>query len=183
MRLIHRYLLAAAVTAMAHCAASAQVRDDRYSGVTGSIPPAAIASPAGGPDWSGESGSSGDPRMTAAAIRAAAANFRWLPRSPVAAGGAARHFAQRLCRLYRGADAGPAHHGSARRAAGIYQVVLGLSRSLGERRAYRAGPRAACSATARPSMRWNAPTALTAISSPRSGAWRPTMARSAAIVR
>lgn len=75
MRLIHRYLLAAAVTAMAHCAASAQVRDDRFPGVTGSIPPAAMASPAGGPAWSGESGSSGDPRMTAAAIRAAAENF------------------------------------------------------------------------------------------------------------
>src|SRR5512141_2804113 len=75
MRLIHRYVMAAAVTAIACCGASAQVRDDRYSGVTGTIPPAAMASPAGAPAWSGESGSSGDPHMTAAAIRAAAASF------------------------------------------------------------------------------------------------------------
>ena len=76
MRLIDRYVLAAAVMAITCCGATAQVRDDRYPGVTGSIPPAAIASPAGGPAWSGESGSSGDPRMTAAAIRAAATDFR-----------------------------------------------------------------------------------------------------------
>ncbi len=75
MRLIHRYLLAAVLMVAAGAAAMAQTRDDRYSGVTGTIPPAAVASPAGGPDWSGESGSSGDPRMTAAAIRAAAVNF------------------------------------------------------------------------------------------------------------
>jgi lytic murein transglycosylase len=68
--------LAAAVTAITCSGATAQLRDDRYPGVTGSIPPAAIASPASGPAWSGESGSSGDPRMTAAAIRAAAADFR-----------------------------------------------------------------------------------------------------------
>ena len=72
MRLIHRYVLAAAVTAIACSGASAQVRDDRYSGITGSIPPAAVAAPG----WSGESGSSGDPRMTAEAIRAAAADFQ-----------------------------------------------------------------------------------------------------------
>jgi lytic murein transglycosylase len=76
MRLIRRYVLAAAVTAITCSGATAQLRDDRYPGVTGSIPPAAIASPASGPAWSGESGSSGDPRMTAAAIRAAAADFR-----------------------------------------------------------------------------------------------------------
>src|SRR5664279_437195 len=68
MRLIHRYLLAAVLMVAAGAAAMAQTRDDRYSGVTGTIPPAAVASPAGGPDWSGESGSSGDPRMTAAAV-------------------------------------------------------------------------------------------------------------------
>jgi lytic murein transglycosylase len=72
MRLIHRYALAAAVTALACSGASAQVRDDSYPAVTGSIPPAAAAAPA----WSGESGSSGDPRMTAQAIRAAAADFQ-----------------------------------------------------------------------------------------------------------
>ncbi len=76
MRLIPRYLLAAVLLASAGAAAVAQTRDGRYSGATGAIPPAAMASPAAGPDWSGESGSSGDPRMTAAAIRAAAANFR-----------------------------------------------------------------------------------------------------------
>ena len=38
MRLIHRYILAAAVTAIACSGASAQVRDDRYSGVTGVDP-------------------------------------------------------------------------------------------------------------------------------------------------
>src|SRR5450755_668618 len=76
MRLIHRYLLATVLMVAAGAPPIAQTRDDRYSGVTGTIRPAAIASPAGAPDWSGESGSSGDPRMTAAAIRAAAANFR-----------------------------------------------------------------------------------------------------------
>jgi lytic murein transglycosylase len=75
MRLIHRYIMAAAVTAIACSGASAQGRNDRSSGVTGTIPPAPMASPAGGPAWSGESGSSGDPQMTATAIRAAAANF------------------------------------------------------------------------------------------------------------
>ncbi len=72
MQLIHRYILAAAVTAIACNGASAQVRDDRYSSVTGSIPPAAVAAPG----WSGELGSSGDPRMTAEAVRAAAADFQ-----------------------------------------------------------------------------------------------------------
>jgi membrane-bound lytic murein transglycosylase B len=41
---------------------------------TGTVPPPA-ATP-GGPEWSGEAGSSGHPEMTAEAIRAAAANFR-----------------------------------------------------------------------------------------------------------
>ena len=54
--------LAAAGTAMAQT---------RLSEVTGTIPRAAVAAPA----WSGESGSSGDPRMTAAAIEGAAADF------------------------------------------------------------------------------------------------------------
>jgi len=72
MRPIYRYVLAAAVTTLSFSAASAQVRDDRYPGVTGSIPRTAAAAPA----WSGESGASGDPRMTAQAIRAAAADFQ-----------------------------------------------------------------------------------------------------------
>ncbi len=75
MRLINRFVTAAAVAATACGGTSAPARD-RYFGPTGTIPPAAIAAPAGGPDWSGESGASGDPRMTAAAIRAAAADFR-----------------------------------------------------------------------------------------------------------
>ncbi|HXZ22676.1 MAG TPA: lytic murein transglycosylase [Pseudolabrys sp.] len=52
-------------------AAGQDARDDRYLGVTGAI------SPSGQPttEWSGESGSSGHPLMTAEAIRAAAANF------------------------------------------------------------------------------------------------------------
>ena len=76
MRLIHRYLLAAVLMAAAGGAATAQSRDDRYPNVTGTIPPVAIAPSAGEPGWSGESGASGDPQMTADAIRAAAANFR-----------------------------------------------------------------------------------------------------------
>ena len=73
MRLINRFVLAGAVAAIACGPACAR---DRYSGPTGAIPPAVVAAAAGGPGWSGESGSSGDPRMTAEAIRAAAADFR-----------------------------------------------------------------------------------------------------------
>ena len=70
MRVIIRCYLALTLTVVAGSAA-AQTPDARFSGATGSIPPAAAAAPA----WSGESGSSGDPNMTADAIRAAAANF------------------------------------------------------------------------------------------------------------
>jgi lytic murein transglycosylase len=42
---------------------------------TGTLPPSSPA-PGGPPEWSGESGSSGHPQMTAEAIRSAAANFR-----------------------------------------------------------------------------------------------------------
>jgi membrane-bound lytic murein transglycosylase B len=75
MRLILRYLVAGTLLAAASAAAMGQVRDDRYPTVTGAIPPAALAPTASAPQWSGESGASGDPRMTAEAIRAAAANF------------------------------------------------------------------------------------------------------------
>ena len=75
MRVINRYLLAAVLTAAA-CGAMAQSRDGHFSGVTGTIPPVAVAPPPSAPEWSGQSGSSGDPSMTADAIRAAAANFR-----------------------------------------------------------------------------------------------------------
>jgi membrane-bound lytic murein transglycosylase B len=68
MRLIHRSQLAMVLWLAAGGSAMAQAR---LSEVTGTIPPAAVAAPA----WSGESGSSGDPRMTAGAIEAAAADF------------------------------------------------------------------------------------------------------------
>ncbi len=72
MRLMNQFVMAGAVVAMVCGPACAR---DRYADSTGTIPPAAIVAPSGGPGWSGESGSSGDPRMTAAAIRAAAADF------------------------------------------------------------------------------------------------------------
>jgi peptidoglycan lytic transglycosylase B len=75
MRKTQTYLLAAVVVAVASGGATAQPRNDRYSGMTGTIPPVAVAPPPSTPKWSGESGSSGDPRMTASAIRAAAADF------------------------------------------------------------------------------------------------------------
>ncbi len=65
MRKTRPYLLAAVLLAAASGAATAQPRDDRYSGVTGTIPPAARRAIGSTPEWSGESGASGDPRMTA----------------------------------------------------------------------------------------------------------------------
>jgi lytic murein transglycosylase len=77
MRKFHRTLIAAVLVAAAGGGAAAQNgRDDRYSGATGTIPPVVAGTPASAPEWSGQSGSSGDPSMTASAIRAAAANFR-----------------------------------------------------------------------------------------------------------
>jgi len=76
MRIIHRTLLAALLVAAAGNAAAARDgRAFRYTDATAAVPPAAIAAPASEPEWSGQSGSSGDPLMTAAAIRAAAADF------------------------------------------------------------------------------------------------------------
>ena len=69
------YFLAAALMVAASGVATAELRGARYSDVTGTIPPAARAPSASTPDWSGESGASGDPRMSAGAIGAAAANF------------------------------------------------------------------------------------------------------------
>jgi membrane-bound lytic murein transglycosylase B len=69
------YFLAAALMVVASGVATAQPRGARYSDVTGTIPPAAVGPSASTQDWSGQSGSSGDPRMSASAIRAAAANF------------------------------------------------------------------------------------------------------------
>jgi lytic murein transglycosylase len=64
-------LLAVLSTASVGPAAAQATRIDRAPAVTGAISPAAT----GTREWSGESGSSGDPRMTADEISAAAANF------------------------------------------------------------------------------------------------------------
>ena len=61
--------------AAASGATTAQQRDDRFPAVTGTIPRVAVVPSASAPEWSGQSGTSGDPRMTASAIRAAAASF------------------------------------------------------------------------------------------------------------
>jgi lytic murein transglycosylase len=74
MRSILRYLIAGVLLAAAG-GAMAQSREDRYPAVTGTIPRVAVMPSAPAPEWSGLSGASGDPRMTADAIRAAAANF------------------------------------------------------------------------------------------------------------
>ena len=69
-------LLAAAVVAVAGSAAAQSPRQRASLETTGSVPPVAPAIPRGEPAWSGQSGASGDPLMTASAIRAAAADFR-----------------------------------------------------------------------------------------------------------
>ena len=65
------FLLTAAVLFAASQAAG-QGRDDRYA-ATGSVPPAVARGVT--PEWSGESGASGHPLMTAEAVAAAAQNF------------------------------------------------------------------------------------------------------------
>ena len=67
--------VAAALMAAVSGVAAAQSGRRSYAGITGTIPPAQPASLPSAPPWSGKSGGSGDPRMTAEAIRAAAANF------------------------------------------------------------------------------------------------------------
>ena len=68
--------------------------------------------------------------------------FPQLPRTAFGRGGAARHLARDISTAHTAAlDARSAHHGSARQPAGVHQVVLGLSRSSGDRR--RASRRAA----------------------------------------
>ena len=77
MRMTRTTLIAAVLAAATISGAAAQyARDDRYPGTTGTIPPAATGAQSGVQEWSGESGGSGHPLMTAEAIRAAAANFR-----------------------------------------------------------------------------------------------------------
>jgi len=79
MRKSHGHLIAALWTALAAGlslpAAGQSAPDDRYPrAMTGAILPA-MPTP-GAPEWSGESGSSGHPLMTAEAIRQAAAKFQ-----------------------------------------------------------------------------------------------------------
>jgi lytic murein transglycosylase len=75
MRVIHRILVAALLIAAGGVATAQNGRIDSYSGPTGSIQPGAVDARPAPVEWSGRSGSSGDPRMTAQAIRAAAADF------------------------------------------------------------------------------------------------------------
>jgi lytic murein transglycosylase len=69
--------LLAALLAVAVCsgAAAQTQRADLYSGPTGSIAPAKSVTRTAAPAWSGESGASGHPQMSAEAIQSAAANF------------------------------------------------------------------------------------------------------------
>jgi peptidoglycan lytic transglycosylase B len=64
------WLIAAVLMAAATGIAVAQ-----GGGATGAIPPSAPGAQTSAPPWSGKSGGSGDPRMSAEAIRADAANF------------------------------------------------------------------------------------------------------------
>ena len=65
------FFVAAILIAAAGGMAAAQSGRSRLADVTGTLPPVS----AGEPRWSGQSGASGDPSMSAAAIRAAAADF------------------------------------------------------------------------------------------------------------
>ncbi len=67
------FIVAAILIAAASGTAAAQ--SGRDVGATGAIPPAKPGMRARAPAWSGQSGTSGDPRMSAQAIRAAAADF------------------------------------------------------------------------------------------------------------
>jgi peptidoglycan lytic transglycosylase B len=69
------WLIAAILMAAASGMAVAQSGHGGNAGVTGTIPQGSADAPSSAPAWSGESGASGDPRMSAGAIRAAAANF------------------------------------------------------------------------------------------------------------
>jgi membrane-bound lytic murein transglycosylase B len=76
MRKLRSNLMAAVLLATATVSAAAQlVGDARYPIVTGTIPPVTARPQPGAQEWSGESGASGHPLMTADAIRAEAANF------------------------------------------------------------------------------------------------------------
>ena len=168
-------ILAAAVIG----GAAAQDRDDRY--VTGTISASAVAP--GAPEWSGESGASGHPLMTAAAIRAAAANFHH------ALSGCGRRRASAACRA-RPIEAFTASLTPDLRIMDLldnqpeftksfwdYLDILVTDARIAKGRELLEKYRATFDAVER------RPTASTAISSPRSGASRPITAPSAAIVR
>ncbi len=74
--LIAAVLLAAVIGGAAAQSARQNTNDDRFPAATGTIPPAAAAPQGGSQEWSGESGASGHPLMTAEAILAAAVNFQ-----------------------------------------------------------------------------------------------------------
>ncbi|MGB6348575.1 MAG: lytic murein transglycosylase [Pseudolabrys sp.] len=73
MRKAWPILIVAGILAAAGGVAAQDTRGSRYPVTTGALPPAAALSP---PAWTGESGGSGHPLMTAEAIREAAGNFR-----------------------------------------------------------------------------------------------------------
>ena len=76
MPIIRPYLIAAALlVGVSGVAAAQNTHGTRYTGTTGTIPPVVAAPQPPAPEWTGESGASGHPLMTADAIRAAAADF------------------------------------------------------------------------------------------------------------
>lgn len=101
MRKAWPILIVAGILAAADGAAAQDARGSRYPVTTGALPPAAALSP---PAWSGKSGASGHPLMTAEAIRRVGRDFPLLHRAIVAAGGPAWHFANRIPDLHRFAD-------------------------------------------------------------------------------
>ena len=125
-------VLAAAVCAIPAFAQGFDIRTLFNSPAPPSSAAPAPATAAGTPEWSGESGASNHPLMTAQAIRAAAANFRnclaglW-PQ-------AERRGVSRA--VFEASVAGLTPDlrimGSARRPAGVHQICLGLSRHPGE---------------------------------------------------
>src|SRR3990170_1986589 len=76
MRMTRSFLIAAVLVAANAGAAAQNLRDGRYPATTGTIPPPAVGTQPAAQEWSGESGASGHPLMTAEAIRQAAADFR-----------------------------------------------------------------------------------------------------------
>jgi peptidoglycan lytic transglycosylase B len=67
--------IAVVLTAAISATAAAQSARHGSTDVTGAIPPAQAEPAPSAPPWSGEDGASGDPSMSATAIRQAAANF------------------------------------------------------------------------------------------------------------